>query len=217
MINKRFFNKSDAKNQKNDASENHDIEKPEAVKEEITEETAETETVSNDVPESTEDVESEEMTDEFAEDPEVAALGKELSELHDKYLRLAAEYDNYRKRTLREKMELIQNAGESLLMDILPVVDDFERGIEVTSNAEDMDAIRKGMDLIYNKLKDFLTNHGVKEIKAMNEPFDTDWHEAVTNIPAPSDDMKGKIVDVIQKGYTLNNKVMRYSKVVIGE
>jgi len=217
MINKRFFNKSDAKNQKNDTPENHDIEKPEAVKEEITEETAETETVSNDVPESTEDVESEEMTDEFAEDPEVAALGKELSELHDKYLRLAAEYDNYRKRTLREKMELIQNAGESLLMDILPVVDDFERGIEVTSNAEDMDAIRKGMDLIYNKLKDFLTNHGVKEIKAMNEPFDTDWHEAVTNIPAPSDDMKGKIVDVIQKGYTLNNKVMRYSKVVIGE
>ena len=144
-------------------------------------------------------------------------LQNELQELQNKYLRLAAEFDNYRKRTMREKMELIQNAGESLLKDILPLVDDFERGMEVASKAEDMDAVRAGMALIYNKLKDFLTNHGVKEINAMNEPFDTDWHEAVTNIPAQSDDMKGKIVDVIQKGYTLNDKVMRYSKVVVGE
>ena len=218
MLKKKFFNKPDTKNPKNDAPDEHD-ENPEAVKEEITEGTTETESEINDIPDTTENVASEEMTDEFAEDPEeeAVALKKELSELHDKYLRLAAEYDNYRKRTLREKMDLIQNAGESLLMDILPVVDDFERGIEVASNAEDMDAVRTGMDLIYNKLKDFLANHGLKEIKAMNEPFDTDWHEAVTNIPAPSDDMKGKVIDVIQKGYTLNNKVMRYSKVVIGE
>ena len=213
MLKKKFFNKPQSEKPNNDA----DSENPEAVNEEITEETSDSEI--KDAPESTEDVASDEMTDEFADDPddEAAALEKELSELHDKYLRLAAEYDNYRKRTLREKTELIQNAGESLLIDILPVVDDFERGIEVASNAEDMDAVRTGMDLIYNKLKDFLTNHGVKEIKALNEPFDTDWHEAVTNIPAPSDEMKGKIVDVIQKGYTLNNKVMRYSKVVIGE
>ena len=142
---------------------------------------------------------------------------RELLELRDKYLRLAAEFDNYRKRTLRERMDLIQSAGESLLRDLLPVVDDFERGIEHASEAEDMDAIRTGMSLIYNKLKEFLTNHGVREISAVNEPFDTNWHEAIVNISVPLDEMKGKIVDVIQKGYTLNDKVMRYAKVVVGE
>jgi len=147
----------------------------------------------------------------------IAILQKELLESQDKYLRLAAEFDNYRKRTLREKTELLQNAGESLLKDILPIVDDFDRGIEIASQAEDMDAVRTGMGLIYNKLKEFLTNHGVKEIKALNEPFDTDWHEAITNIPAQSKKMKGKILDVIQKGYTMNDKVIRYSKVVVGE
>jgi molecular chaperone GrpE len=161
-----------------------------------------------------EDAGLDEMTGAGSE--ELITLQKELSESQNKYLRLAAEFDNYRKRTLREKTELIQMAGETLLIDILPVVDDFERGLEQASQAEDMEAVRTGMDLIYNKLKDFLLNHGVKEIIAMNEPFDTDWHEAVTNIPAPSDDMKGKIVDVIQKGYTLYDKVMRYPKVVVG-
>jgi len=156
-------------------------------------------------------------TEEPDGETEMVALQKELLESKDKYLRLAAEFDNYRKRTLREKMDLIQNAGESLLKDILPVVDDFDRGIEVASKAEDMDAVRTGMNLIYNKLKDFLTNNGVKEIDAMHEPFDTDWHEAITNIPAPSDDMKGIIIDVIQKGYTLNDKIIRYPKVVVGE
>jgi len=150
-------------------------------------------------------------------DEKLIALQNKAAELQDKYLRLAAEYDNYRKRTLREKTELIQTAGEALLKDILPVVDDFERGMEVAANAEDMDAVRVGMGLIYNKLKDFLTNNGVKEIDAMNEPFDTDWHEAITKIPAPSEDMKGMIVDVIQKGYVLHSKVIRYPKVVVGE
>lgn len=148
---------------------------------------------------------------------ELAVLQENLKEAQNKYLRLAAEFDNYRKRTMREKMELIQTAGESLLTDILPLVDDFERGIEVAAQAEDMDAVREGMNIIYNKLRDFLTNHGVKEIKAMNEPFDADWHEAIANIPAPSDDMKGKIMDVTQKGYTLNDKIIRYPKVVVGE
>jgi len=158
-----------------------------------------------------------EKTDEES-DGESVTLQKELLEAQDKYLRLAADFDNYRKRTLREKMELIQNAGESLLIDLLPLVDDFERGVEQAATAEDMDAVRTGMALIYSKLKDFLSNHGVKEISALNEPFDTDWHEAVTKIPAPSKNMKGKNVDVIQKGYTLNdNKVMRYAKVVVGE
>ena len=148
---------------------------------------------------------------------ELAVLQNEYSVLQDKYLRLLAEFDNYRKRTLREKADLIQSAGESLLKGILPVIDDFERGMEQASKAEDMEAVRTGMALIYNKMKDFLTNNGVKEINAVNESFDTDWHEAITEIAAPSDDMKGKIVDVIQKGYTLNNKVIRYSKVVVGK
>jgi len=154
---------------------------------------------------------------EESSDDEITVLQKELLESQEKYLRLAAEFDNYRKRTLREKMELIQNAGESLLKEILPLVDDFDRGIEVASQAEDMDSVRAGMMLIYNKLRDFLNNHGIKEIVAINETFNTDWHEAVTKIPAPSDKMKGKIVDVIQKGYILNDKVIRYSKVVVGE
>ena len=163
---------------------------------------------------------SEEQEVEVAELSDEAAatdFQAELAEAQEKYLRLAAEFDNYRKRTLREKMDLIQNAGESLLKDVLPVVDDFERGIELASQTEDMDALKTGMTLIYNKLKDFLYNHGIKEIRAINEPFDTDWHEAVTKIPAPSNKMKGKIIDVIQKGYTLNDKVIRYSKVVVGE
>jgi len=165
------------------------------------------------------EVESKEISDAEADElqNEIAALQKQLVELQDKYLRLAAEYDNYRKRTVREKADMIQTAGETLLKNILPVVDDFERGLEQANNTDDMDAVKTGLKLIYNKLKDFLTNNGVKEIDAMNEPFDMDWHDAVTNIPAPSDDMKGIIVDVIQKGYTLNNKVIRYPKVVVGE
>ena len=202
----RFFNKSDTEN-------------PEVGNEEIIEEENTMESEVNDASQADEDAELKEMDELVAEnsDNEVESLQNQLAELQDKYLRLAAEFDNYRKRTLREKTDLIQTAGESLLKDILPVVDDFERGLEAAAGAEDMDAMRTGMEFIYNKLKDFLTNNGVKEIHAMNEPFDTDWHEAITNIPAPSDDMKGVIIDVVQKGYTLNNKVIRYPKVVVGE
>jgi len=148
---------------------------------------------------------------------ELASLQKELSETKDKYLRLAAEFDNYRKRTVREKMEMIQTAGIAILRDILPFVDDFERGIEAAAQAENMDAMKTGIELIYSKLSDFLIAHHVKEIKAMNEPFNADFHEAVVKIPAPAKDMKGKVVDVIQKGYTLNDKIIRYPKVVVGE
>ena len=215
-MNRGFNKKSENKKPEPIAPDNGEIhhtdtEDTEPVKEEMLEDGAEmTETpdsesdgVNNAVPEET--------------DSELTVIQAELVESRDKYLRLAAEFDNYRKRTMREKMELIQTAGESLLTDILPLVDDFERGIEVAAQAEDMDAVREGMNIIYNKLSDFLTNHGVKEIKTMNEPFDVDWHEAVANIPAPSDDMKGKIADVIQKGYTLNDKIIRYPKVVVGE
>lgn len=221
--------KSVAEKPNNDVSGNDDTDKnQEAENNMINEEVTETESEQNNEPMSDEnndtssldnDVELEEIaeTDTEKSNEELVALQNELTELQDKYLRLAAEYDNYRKRTLREKADLIHTAGESLLKGLLSVVDDFERGIEAAANTDDMDGVRVGMGLIYNKLKEFLTNNGVKEIDAMNEPFDTDWHEAVTNYPASSDDMKGMILDVVQKGYMLNNKVIRYPKVVVGE
>lgn len=142
---------------------------------------------------------------------------EEIEELNDKYLRLAAEYDNYRRRTLKEKMELAKSAGEDILINILPVMDDFERGLASIDKAKEVDAIKEGVLLIYNKFKEFLKQRGVKEIEAKEKEFDTDLHEAVTKIPAPSEELKGKVVDVIEKGYLLNEKVIRYAKVVIGE
>ncbi|MDR0714711.1 MAG: nucleotide exchange factor GrpE [Bacteroidales bacterium] len=140
-----------------------------------------------------------------------------VAELQEKYLRLAAEFDNFRKRTLREKMELMHTAGEALLKNLLPVVDDFERGLTAIDKSDDIESIKTGMSLIYNKLLDFLSSSGVVEIKASGETFDADRHEAVTKIPAPSEDRKGKIIDVIQKGYVLHEKIIRYPKVVVGE
>lgn len=142
---------------------------------------------------------------------------EKLSELHDKYLRLTAEYDNYRKRTLKEKMELSKTAGEDVISSLLPVMDDFERALQSIDESQDIDAVKEGIHLIYNKLREALTQKGLKEIEAQEQEFDTDKHEAVSKIPAPSEDMKGKVVDVIQKGYYLNDKVLRFSKVVIGE
>jgi molecular chaperone GrpE len=178
----------------------------------------------NEVASSTENVdatENEQVTEETEEGQEVVSeeeqLNVKLAELQDKYLRLAAEFDNFRKRTLREKIELTQTAGDTLLKDLLPVVDDFERGLDVIEGSGDIESVKTGMTLIYNKLKEFLTNNGVAEISAAKEPFDADKHEAVTKIPAPSDNLKGKVVDVIQKGYVLRDKIIRYPKVVVGE
>lgn len=147
----------------------------------------------------------------------ISSFEEKISELQDRYLRLSAEFDNYRKRTLKEKMELTKSAGEGLLMNLLPVMDDLERGIQTINDAGDIKAIKEGINLIYIKFRDFLDQNGIKEIEALNNEFDIDFHEAVTKIPAPKKDMKGKVVDVIEKGYTLNEKVIRYSKVVIGE
>ncbi len=144
-------------------------------------------------------------------------LAKKLEEINDKYLRLNAEFDNYRKRTLKEKMDLTKTAGEDILINILPVVDNFERAIEASKKAEDIKAVMEGIDLIYNNFKDFLKQRGVHEIEAIGETLDTDLHEAITNIPAPDKKSKGKIIDVIEKGYILNDKVIRYAKVVVAE
>jgi len=151
-----------------------------------------------------------------AED-EKELLKRQLEELNDKHMRLIAEYDNFRKRTLREKMELSKNAGENLLVNLLPVLDDFERARQHIDSAKDLDAVKEGIELIYNKFQEFLKQQGVSEIETVDQEFDSEEHEAVTKIPAPDEDKKGKIVDCVQKGYKLNDKVIRYPKVVVGE
>ncbi|MGB3947348.1 MAG: nucleotide exchange factor GrpE [Bacteroidia bacterium] len=149
-------------------------------------------------------------------DAKIAELQAKVDELNDKYLRLYSEFDNYRKRTAKERIELIQTAGEDVFKSMLPVVDDFERAIKSNADVTDVKAVTDGVSLIYNKLKNTLTQKGLEEMKSMGEVFNTDLHEAITNIPAPSDDMKGKVVDELEKGYSLNGKVIRFAKVVIG-
>lgn len=159
-----------------------------------------------------------------AEQDELAQLTARYEELEKKYndtkndyLRLMAEFDNYRKRTLREKAELLKSGGEDALKKILPVIDDFERAMGALENATDINAVKEGVELIYNKFKNYLEANGVTEIPSTGETFDTDVHEAITTFPAPTPEQKGKVIDCMTKGYKLNDKVIRYAKVVVGE
>ena len=158
------------------------------------------------------------------EEAEVVDLMKkyqETQEALDKktkdYLYLMAEFDNYRKRTIKEKADIIKTASEKVLKDMLPIVDDFERGLEATKDTADGQEVRNGMELIYNKFVTFLHNNGVKAIESTGKEFDDNVHEAIATIPAPDEDSKGKVVDTITKGYTLNDKVIRHAKVVVGD
>ena len=153
-------------------------------------------------------------TEEF---PKLKALEQELQEQKEKYLRLSADFDNYRKRTMKEKIELTKQAGEEIFARILPVLDNLERAMKAVEEAKDLEAVKEGMHLIYNMFNEYLGQQGVKEIEAMHQEFDTDVHDAVTKIPAPDKKLQGKVVDVIERGYFLNDKVLRYAKVVIGE
>lgn len=148
---------------------------------------------------------------------EVEVLMQRCADLTDKNLRLMAEFDNYRKRTMKERMDLLKTASERVLADMLPLVDDFERGLKAMETSEDVQAVKDGVELIYSKFIAFLLQNGVKAIPTENEAFDTEFHEAITTFPAPSKDMKGKIMECATKGYTLNDKVIRFSKVVVGE
>jgi molecular chaperone GrpE len=148
---------------------------------------------------------------------ELQTMSQKCAELNDKNLRLMAEFDNYRKRTLKERMDLLKTASESVLVNMLPLVDDFERAIKAMETSEDVQAVKDGVDLIYSKFISFLLQNGVKAIPSENEVFDTEFHEAITTFPAPTEEMKGKIIDCASKGYTLNDKVIRFSKVVVGE
>ena len=140
---------------------------------------------------------------------------EELLKLKDSYLRLMAEYDNYQKRTLKEKADLIKNGGEKVLVGLLPIVDDFQRALENIEKATEMEAVKKGIDLIYNKFLTYLQQNGVKPIETLGEPFDMDLHEAVATITAQNEEQKGTIIDAVQSGYTLNDKVIRHAKVVV--
>jgi molecular chaperone GrpE len=152
-----------------------------------------------------------------AKDKEIEELKAQVEEQKDRYLRLSAEFDNYRKRTLKERSDMLKTANGDTLSGMLPVLDDLERAMQSMEKATDVAAVREGVVLIYNKLQEFLKNKGIVEIDAMNQVFDTDLHEAITKIPAPTEDLKGKVVDVIQKGYKIDTKVIRYAKVVVGE
>ena len=144
-------------------------------------------------------------------------LQEKLAELQDKYLRLMAEFDNYRKRTLREKIELTKNAGEKIIAGIISVMDDFERALAHMNDSSDNRAMKEGIELIYNKFSDFLKQQGVREIESLNCDFNVELHEAVTKVAVEDEAMKGKVIEVLQKGYYLNDKVLRFSKVVVGE
>ena len=159
-----------------------------------------------------------ENTDETvaaAEPDKTAELEKRVEELSAKYLLLSADFDNYRKRMLKERAELVKSAGEEVLKGLLPVMDNFERALKSMEAAEDVPALREGVELIYNDFKTFMTQEGVQEIECVGKEFTTDEQEAVARIPSPSPEQKGKVLECVQKGYSLNGKVMRFAKVVV--
>ena len=166
---------------------------------------------------STENTENEATVNEAAE--ELSAedkLKQEVAELNDKYLRLFAEFDNFKRRTQKERVELLQTAGKDVVVSLLPVLDDFERALKATENTTEVAPVREGIVLVQTKLKSILNQKGLKEIESINTEFNTDLHEAITQIPAPTEEQKGKVIDELEKGYTLNDKVVRFAKVVVG-
>ena len=185
------------------------IENEETLKEDLVEETGHAETAEDKADEAAAEEEEEKDPLEKAQD--------EIAELKDKYLRSVAEFDNYRKRTLKERAELILNGGEKVLSAILPVVDDMERAIENGAKTDDAQVIREGMELIFHKLLKVLEAQGVSIIETDDADFDTDVHEAVAMVPGMGDDKKGKVIDCLQKGYKLNDKVIRHAKVAVGQ
>tara|TARA_Y100000389_G_C17207560_1_gene386824 strand:- start:120 stop:653 length:534 start_codon:yes stop_codon:yes gene_type:complete len=152
-----------------------------------------------------------------SEEPKEISPEDQINELNDKYLRLYSEFDNYRKRTSKERLELFKTAGQDILTDLLPVLDDFDRAMQNMDSSDDTEAIQTGINLIYSKFKSILENKGLKHFKSIETEFDPEVHEAITKIPAPNKKLKGKVVDEIEKGYMLDDKVIRFAKVVVGE
>ena len=200
------------KNRNMDPKEKENINEEELMSEATQDEAAENEEIQEeDVQDSAAPAEEEKLAQELEE------ANKVIEEQIDKYLRLSAEFDNYRKRTMKEKAELILNGAEKTISSILPIVDDFERALKNMETATDVAAVKEGVELIYNKFMSVLGQDGVKVIETKEKPLDTDFHEAIAVIPAPDKSLKGKILDCVQTGYTLNDKVIRHAKVVVGE
>ena len=200
------------KNRNMDPKEKENINEEELMSEATQDEAAENEEIQEeDVQDSAAPTEEEKLAQELEESNKV------IEEQKDKYLRLSAEFDNYRKRTMKEKAELILNGAEKTISSILPIVDDFERALKNMETATDVAAVKEGVELIYNKFMSVLGQDGVKVIETKEKPLDTDFHEAIAVIPAPDKSLKGKILDCVQTGYTLNDKVIRHAKVVVGE
>lgn len=171
---------------------------------------------------SNEDVKDEKMEEtneenQLNEEDETPEAADQLTQLNNKYVRLYSDFDNFRKRTIKEKADIISTANGALMSDLLGVLDDFERAIANNENVEDPDSLREGFKLIHNKLSTTLKNKGLEAMNCKGDVFDGDLHEAITNIPAPTEEDKGKIVDVIERGYNLKGKVLRYAKVVVGQ
>lgn len=200
------------KNRNMDPKEKENINEEELMSEATQDEAAENEEIqAEDAQDSAAPAEEEKLARELEE------ANKVIEEQKDKYLRLSAEFDNYRKRTMKEKAELILNGAEKTISSILPIVDDFERALKNMETATDVAAVKEGVELIYNKFMSVLGQDGVKVIETKEKPLDTDFHEAIAVIPAPDKSLKGKILDCVQTGYTLNDKVIRHAKVVVGE
>lgn len=144
-------------------------------------------------------------------------MKQEIDQLNDKYIRLFAEFDNYKRRTAKERLDLMGSANKETVVSMLPVLDDFERAFKAFENANDVTALKEGVELIFTKFKNIMVSKGVKPMESIGQPFNIDFHEAITNIPAPSEELKGKVIDEVEKGYFLNDKVVRFAKVVVGE
>ncbi len=167
------------------------------------------------IPEEVEAEGAEELLED--ESKKISSLEEQLAKEKKEYLFLMAEFDNFRKRTLKEKSEIIRNAGEQVLKGLLPIVDDFERGLKASEEAQDAGAVREGMELIYKKLLKYLEQNGVKAIDPEDKDFDTSRHEAISAVPIEDESLKGKILDTVEKGYMINDKVLRHAKVVVGQ
>lgn len=186
-------------------------------KDEIIEEAPDSQLDIEDIPEDNES--TADITEDEAEGllKKVEELSAEVEKEKNSYLLLRAEFETYRRRTIKEREELIKNGGEKVLKGILPIVDDFERGLKATETVEDAASVREGLELIYNKLVKYLESNGVTAIDSTGADFDADLHEAIATIPAPSEDLKGKVVDTTTRGYKINDKVLRHAQVVVGE
>lgn len=190
-------------------------EQEQVKEEELQQEETQTEAQNAEV--ESQNAEEEQPAKEETPEDKIAALQAELEKSQKEYLFLMAEFDNYRKRTVKEKAELIKNGGEKAMLGLLPVIDDFERAIDAIDKSSDVDSLKEGVDLIYNKFMKYLESQQVKPMESTGTDFDADIYEAVTTFPAPDESMKGKVIDTVQKGYTINEKVLRHAKVVVGQ